>query len=287
MNMAFEEVRLSLPHIELAAHLYGPEDGQPVIALHGWLDNAASFARLAPKLPGLRIVALDFAGHGHSDHRPAGASYAIWDYVHDVLQVAEQFGWQRFSLLGHSMGAIVSVLLAAALPERVERLALIDGLIPYTGEADSAPQRLAEALKAQVALAGKRKPVYAEFERAVEARMRGVGAVSREAAELLAQRGLMPTRGGYTWRTDNRLTLPSPMRLTYAHAMAFVEQLQCPVNLVMAEQGMLLAQPRFDELLANRPIIQSRLPGGHHLHLDDEDGAQLVADCFNSFLRPS
>jgi pimeloyl-ACP methyl ester carboxylesterase len=287
MKMAFEEVRLSLPHIELAAHLYGPEDGQPVIALHGWLDNAASFARLAPKLPGLRIVALDFAGHGHSDHRPAGASYAIWDYVHDVLQVAEQFGWQRFSLLGHSMGAIVSVLLAAALPERVERLALIDGLIPYTGEADSAPQRLAEALKAQMALAGKRKPVYAEFERAVEARMRGVGAVSREAAELLAQRGLMPTRGGYTWRTDNRLTLPSPMRLTYAHAMAFVEQLQCPVNLVMAEQGMLLAQPRVDELLANRPIIQSRLPGGHHLHLDDEDGAQLVADCFNSFLRPS
>ena len=85
MNMNFEEVRLSLPHIELAAHLYGPADGEPVIALHGWLDNAASFARLAPKLPGLRIVALDFAGHGHSDHRPAGAGYAIWDYAHDVL----------------------------------------------------------------------------------------------------------------------------------------------------------------------------------------------------------
>jgi hypothetical protein len=77
------------------------------------------------------------------------------------------------------------------------------------------------------------------------------------------------------------------MRLTRAHATAFVEQLQCPVNLVLAEQGMLLAQPRFNELLAGRPIIQSRLPGGHHLHLDDEEGAQLVADCFNSFLRPS
>lgn len=72
MNQAVEEVRLSLPHIELAAHLFGPEDGLPVIALHGWLDNANSFARLAPRLEGLRIVALDLAGHGHSGHRPPG-----------------------------------------------------------------------------------------------------------------------------------------------------------------------------------------------------------------------
>ncbi|MGE8361525.1 alpha/beta fold hydrolase [Pseudomonas sp.] len=284
MTLAFEEVRLTLPHIELAAHLYGPADGEPVIALHGWLDNANSFARLAPRLEGVRIVALDFAGHGHSAHRPVGAGYALWDYVHDVLQVAEQFGWQRFSLLGHSMGAIVSVMLAGALPERVTRLALIDGLIPYTGEADTAPQKLAEALTAQMALAGKRKPVYAAFERAVEARMRGVGAVSREAAELLAQRGLMPVAGGYTWRTDNRLTLPSPLRLTQAHAMAFVRRLACPVQLVLAEQGMLAAQPSLAALLADTPIDVRRVPGGHHLHLDDEAGAQRVADCFKPFL---
>ncbi|NMY50635.1 alpha/beta fold hydrolase [Pseudomonas sp. WS 5011] len=284
MSLAFEEVRLRLPHIELAAHLYGPEDGVPVIALHGWLDNAASFARLAPLLPGLRIVALDFAGHGHSDHRPPGGSYAIWDYAHDVLQVAEQFGWQRFSLLGHSMGAIVSVLLAGAMPERIARLALIDGLIPYTGEADTAPQKLGEALKAQLALAGKSKPVYAEFDRAVQARMRGVGAVSREAAELLAQRGLMPVPGGYTWRTDSRLTLPSPLRLTQAHALAFVRSLQCPAKLVMAQQGMLLAQPSMTQLVEDLPIEVSQLPGGHHLHLDDDEGAGLVADCFKAFL---
>lgn len=287
MTLDFEEVRLSLPHIELSAHLYGPPDGRPVIALHGWLDNAASFARLAPKLPGLRIVALDFAGHGHSDHRPLGASYAIWDYAHDVLQVAEQFGWQRFSLLGHSMGAIVSVLLAAAMPERVERLALIDGLIPFTGEAESAPQKLGEALRAQLALAGKSKPVYAEFVRAVEARMRGVGAVSRDAAELLAQRGLMPVPGGYTWRTDSRLTLPSPLRLSHAHALAFAGALQCPASLIIAEQGMLQAQPRFAEMLDGLPIEIHTLPGGHHLHLDDDAGAQLVADCFKAFLQSS
>lgn len=284
MSVLFEEVRLSLPHLEVAAHLYGPDDGKPVIALHGWLDNAATFSRLAPRLQGLRIVALDLPGHGHSDHRPIGAGYNIWDYAHDVLQVAEQLGWQRFSLLGHSMGAIVSVLLAGALPERVERLALIDGVIPYTGEADSAPQKLGSALEALLAVNDKRKPVYASFDQAVEARMKGVGAVSREAAELLAQRGLMPVPGGYTWRTDPRLMLPSAMRLTRAHALAFVSRVACPTSLVLAEQGLMM-QPELLELVESFPFDIRRLVGGHHLHLDDDIGAEAVARVFNSFLH--
>lgn len=285
MSVAFEEIRLRLPHIELAAHLYGPEDGLPLIALHGWLDNSMSFARLAPRLEGVRIVALDQAGHGHSEHRPAGADYSLWEYAHDVLQVAEQFGWKRFGLLGHSMGAIVSTLLAGALPERIERLLLIDGLIPYTGEAASAPKKLGEALEARLALPRKRKPVYRSIDDAVSARMKGVGAVSREAAELLAQRGLMPVPGGYTWRTDPRLMLPSALRLTQAHAWAFVDRVTCPVDLVLAEQGLPAYQAEFVEQLASRPLQVHRLAGGHHLHLDDERGAAAVADCFNSVLR--
>lgn len=283
MTVAFEEIRLRLPHIELAGHLYGPEDGRPVIALHGWLDNSMSFARLAPRLPGLRILALDQAGHGHSAHRAIGADYTPWDYVFDVLLVAEHMGWERFSLLGHSMGAIVSTLLAGALPERVERLALIDGLIPYTGEAPQAPEKAGDALKARLALPRKRKPVYRCIEDAVSARMKGVGAVSREAAELLAQRGLMPVPGGYTWRTDPRLMLPSTIRLTQAHAWAFVDRIQCPVALIAAEEGMLVRQPVFLEEVAKRPIQLHRLPGGHHLHLDDDRGAEAVADCFKAF----
>ncbi|WP_314409071.1 alpha/beta hydrolase [Pseudomonas kuykendallii] len=281
MSAPVEEIRLNLPHIELAAHLYGPEDGRPVIALHGWLDNAASFARLAPKLTGMRIVALDFAGHGHSAHRAAGAGYQLWDYALDVLLVAEQLGWPRFSLLGHSMGAIVSVLLAGAMPQRIERLALIDGLIPYLGEAADAPRKLGEALQAQLDLPNKRKPVYEKVEQAVMARMKGVGAVSRDAAELLAQRGLMPVPGGYTWRTDARLTLPSPLRFTRAHSQAFLAAVQCPVDLVLAENGLLKGELPLLQMLEALPFNVTRLAGGHHLHLDDEAGAASVADCFN------
>ncbi|MHB0853477.1 alpha/beta fold hydrolase [Stutzerimonas nitrititolerans] len=282
MSHTFEEVRLRLPHLEVAAHLYGPENGRPVIALHGWLDNAASFSRLAPLLNGVRIVALDLPGHGLSDHRPPGAGYNIWDYAYDILQTAEQFGWQRFSLLGHSLGGIVSVLLAGAMPERIERLALIDGLIPYTGEAESAPRKLGEALRALLAVDRKRKPVYASFDQAVAARMKGVGAVSREAAERLAQRGLMPVPGGYTWRTDPRLMLPSPLRLTLAHAQAFAQRVECPTSLIIARQG-LMTDAKVIEFIDSLPFESHRLHGRHHLHLDDDEGAAAIAAVFNPF----
>jgi pimeloyl-ACP methyl ester carboxylesterase len=280
MSAQVEEIRLSLGHIELAAHLFGPQDGLPVIALHGWLDNANSFARLAPLLKGLRIVALDLAGHGYSEHRPPGAGYALADYAHDVLRVAEQLGWQRFALLGHSLGAIISVQLAGALPERISHLALIDGVIPPTGNEEDAGERLGMALQAQLRLEGKRKSVYAALEEGVQARMKGMVAVSREAAELLAQRGLMPVPGGYSWRSDSRLTLPSPARLSQAQAMAFVRRVSCPACLVVAADGML---SRNRELLAQVPFEHITLPGGHHLHLNDEQGAASVAARLNGF----
>ena len=280
MSPVVEEIRLSLPHIELAAHIFGPQDGLPVIALHGWLDNANSFARLAPKLSGLRIVAVDFAGHGHSDHRPRGAGYALADYAFDVLCVAEQLGWKQFALLGHSLGAIVSVIIAGSFPERVTRLALIDGIVLRSGPDIDAAENMGKALEAQLAHGHKRKSVHPTLDRAIEARMKGMVAVSREAAELLAQRGLMPVPGGYSWRSDSRLTLPSPLRLTDAQAMSFVRRVTCPTMLVVAEEGMLASHP---ELLDRLPFTLKRLAGGHHLHLNDEAGATLVADCFNRF----
>lgn len=280
MSPVVEEIRLSLPHIELAAHIFGPQDGLPVIALHGWLDNANSFARLAPKLSGLRIVAVDFAGHGHSDHRPRGAGYALADYAFDVLCVAEQLGWKQFALLGHSLGAIVSVIIAGSFPERVTRLALIDGIVLRSGPDIDAAENMGKALEAQLAHGHKRKSVHPTLDRAIEARMKGMVAVSREAAELLAQRGMMPVPGGYSWRSDSRLTLPSPLRLTDAQAMSFVRRVTCPTMLVVAEEGMLASHP---ELLDRLPLTLERLAGGHHLHLNDEAGATLVADCFNRF----
>lgn len=287
MNKQVKEIRIQLPHIDLAARVYGPDDGKPVLALHGWLDNAMTFELLAPRLPGLRIVALDMAGHGFSGRRAAGAGYQLWDYATDALLVAQELGWERFAMLGHSLGAIIATMLAAAVPERVERLALIDGLVPDTGEAAQSPKKLGEALLAQIDLASKKKTVYSSVEQAIQARMRGLVPVSRLAAELLVQRGLSPVDGGFCWNTDVRLTLPSPVRFTLQHTREFVRALQCPTRLVLAEQGILLAVPEFLPFIndINNPNLHlKRRLGSHHFHLDDEQGADAAAACIADFL---
>lgn len=281
---AFEEIRLPLAHMTLAARLYGPSAGHPVIALHGWLDNAASFARLAPRLPGVRLLALELPGHGHSDHRPAGSPYPLWDYLTEIVQVADRLGWSRFALLGHSMGAILGVLLAASLPERVARLALIDGLFALTTPAEQAPRQLGEALRATLTDAPRSPACYASLALAVKARLRGRYRLAPAAAELLVRRGLVEVPGGYAWRSDPRLRLPSPVRLSEAQARAFAEQVSCPVRLVLAEAG-LFAAPEARRRLDGLPFERFWLPGGHHLHLDDDAGADAVAAVFRDFLQ--
>ena len=210
-------------------------------------------------------------------HRPGGILHLPW-----LSLLLAGYAAGRVSKK-HMKTAMLS-LLANSDRERIERLALIDGVIPYTGEADEAPQKLGAAIEALLAVDDKRKPVYATFDQAVAARMKGVGAVSHEAAQLLAQRGLMPVPGGYTWRTDARLMLPSAMRLTRAHALAFVERVACPASLVLAEGG-LMTQPELRSLVKRLPFAARELPGGHHLHLDDEAGAEAVASLFNTFFQ--
>ena len=118
------ERRFQLPGLRLAAQVWGEPGGRRVLASHGWLDNAGTFDLLAPLLPGCEIVALDAAGHGFSDSRSADAGYNLWQDVGDLLDVLDALDWQQCTLLGHSRGAAISMLFAAAFPQRVDKLVL-------------------------------------------------------------------------------------------------------------------------------------------------------------------
>jgi len=262
----------------IAARCWHDPSLPPLLALHGWQDNAATFDRLAPLLPGFHIVAMDFAGHGQSAWRPAGTRYHMLDHADDVLAVADQLGFEKFSLLGHSMGAAIGILLAGALPERIERLLLIDGLGPWPAPPEQAPAVLREALLEWRAFAPREERVFATVDEAVAARQRGFTPLSAEAARLLCGRGLKAVPGGYAWTLDRRVRQHGSQRMSEEQARAFFARIEAPVLLVRAEPGF----PGAAEMFEGRwPLLRDAelcsLPGSHHLHLEDQAGAVAAA----------
>jgi lipase len=107
----------------LNVHLFGPDDGRPVVALHGVTGHARRWGVLAEQLPELRLVAVDLRGHGHSSKTPP---WGFEQHVADVLAVMDDHGLERAPLIGHSFGGAIALHLAKAAPDRVEKLVLVD-----------------------------------------------------------------------------------------------------------------------------------------------------------------
>jgi len=110
------ERRIVLPHLALAAQAWGSEASPPLLALHGWLDNAGSFARLAPLLAAcFRVIALDLPGHGGLPQAADFARLAIADLAACVVAACDRIGGPVI-VAGHSMGALPALLCAATRP---------------------------------------------------------------------------------------------------------------------------------------------------------------------------
>lgn len=283
------EITLEFDGKTIAARRWGSASGEPVLALHGWLDNCASFDRLAPLLLSqadgdIDLVAVDMAGHGRSYHRSHHANYNIWEEVEDIVGVAHALGWRKFSLLAHSRGAVAAVLTAGTFPDRIQRLALIDGLVPPPAEDAEAPDILIKAIAQRARYAHRKPRLFADMATAVEARKNGMFSLSDDAARRLAERGTKPCDGGVTWSNDPRLMATSTAKLNNAQVQAFLDRAAMPIRLVLAREGIANMIQRLRPLLDQHPNIEVlELPGGHHLHM--EEGAEVIAGWFGPFLR--
>lgn len=283
--MLTEEIRVKVGGLELAAKQWGDAELPALIALHGWLDNAATYDRLAPLLNGYRVIALDFAGHGYSSHRPDGVRYHLLDNVDDVIGFADALGLERFVLLGHSMGAGVATYTAASFPERIEKLILVEGIGTHASAPEDAPKVLRQAVEDMKKAGAKRKPVYEQRDEAIKARSQSIGGISEDAAATLCSRGLETVENGVTWRSDPRLKMSSAIRLTEEMVLAHLAALTMPVLMVRGLQSFFAAtdtlQKRADRIAQ---CVRANLPGNHHLHLERET-CQAVANTINDFLR--
>lgn len=283
-------MRLTVRGLSLNALERG--SGETCLLLHGWLDHAHSFDRLAPLLPG-RTVALDFRGHGDSDWAPAAAFYHFVEYIADLDAVLEQTGATR--IVGHSMGASVALLYAAARPGRLKHITLLDSA-PLVIGAREVPLRLSAWLD-DLKKPRQRRRVES-VEDAARRLLRFQNGLTAQAAQILAAHGVSPDgeagvwRGqqsvapvesappALAWKWDPWLRAHSPLPFTEDALQALLAEVVTPVLLVRAQSGMTPDEAELRARLAKVASLRiETIPGtGHHLHLEAPEGiARLIA----------
>ena len=283
--MSGRDLQIELPHLRLAARAWGPEAGEPTLALHGWLDNAASFERLGPLLPGLQLAALDLPGHGRSEHRPPSAVHHFVDWVGEVAEAADALGWTAFSLIGHSMGAGIASLVPAVFPDRIRRVVLLEGVGPLAAAAADAPRQLIAALDDERKAAPAPPRLFRDFESAVAARLRDSD-LDNESARLLVARGSAAVEGGVRFIHDPRLKTRSRLRFTEEQVLAFLKAIPCPVLAVGALQGWPFPKDVVAARLAAIPNLETaEVEGGHHVHLTHPERVAPLIRAFFSAAR--
>ncbi|MGH8124776.1 MAG: alpha/beta fold hydrolase [Rhodanobacteraceae bacterium] len=263
------EVRLATPAGTLTALQWGEPGAPPLLALHGWLDNAASFARIGPLLAAQRrVIALDLPGHGHSAHLPERARrYHVVDQVDCVGDAADALELGRFDLLGHSLGAGIASLVASATPARIGKLVLIEGLGPLADDGSQTLSRWREA-HAQHGITRRAPRVFASIDEAVAARVAAGGLDANEARPLVA-RNLRATGGGFAWRSDARLRLPTPLRIEEMQLHRLLAGIRAPTLLLLADPATSYLPTALMNARAScvAGIRVERIEGPHHLHI--------------------
>jgi pimeloyl-ACP methyl ester carboxylesterase len=252
-------------------------DSLPTLCLHGVLDNCVSFDALSHYLSDLDLVAIDLPGHGLSDPIPSTICTYL-EYASCVLELAHTQGWQRFQLIGHSLGGAVSSLIAGIHPDKIERLVLIDAIGPLSAEPSQTVSNVARYLNTY--LQGDRHPIYRSRIQAVKARVQ-LADILLETAELLVERDLKEVPGGYSWRHDVRLNRGLTATLSEEQVLAFLANISAPTLLVTAERTA-LRESYYPRRINSVPKLrQLTLPGGHHLHMENPEP---VAEATRAFL---
>jgi pimeloyl-ACP methyl ester carboxylesterase len=165
---------------------WGNDAAPPLILLHGGRDHSRSWDTIARALqPHFHVMAPDLRGHGDSEWAK-GSSYSLSDHVYDLAHLLGSGG--DVVLVGHSFGGMIAMAYAGTYPDRVSRLAVLDGA--FLHDAASAP--IAAQMAAWVAqldrIAQAKRRRFSTVEEAAERRRH----VELEVRSLPGRAGALP-----------------------------------------------------------------------------------------------
>ena len=251
---------------------WGQDRLPPLLLVHGGLDHARNWDWVARSLrERFHVYAMDLRGHGNSAWAP-GALYSVAEHVFDLSTLVDTLGAAPISLIGHSLGGILTLVYSGLYPDRVRKVIAIEGLgLPAAHRIHKpAPDRM-RAWMESVRQTEKLEPrTYPNLEAAVERMKEANPHLSEEVARHLTLHGTnWNADGSLSWKFDNYVRCLPP----YGHDMneqrAIYSEITCPALLVWGRESW-LPDPDTDEralVIPNRRVLKVA-DAGHWVHHD-------------------
>lgn len=283
--------------IILSAKAWGDPRGEPILAVHGIEDNAATFDTLIPlllQLVGrpLYVVCVDLPGHGHSSPLAPGIPYRFTDMFGSLRRVISQLEWHRFHYLGHSLGGLMGYYFAASYPDLIEKLVVLDAICfkIYPAQHQS---NLLRALGEKLLLLEKKKeagtaPPSYTLGQALQklADSRGTK-MTDTGIRALASRNLTRIEGHenlFRFSRDQRIKFFNFPLFYKEESAQIMSQVKCQLLIVTGNESHRIAKNSVDEFVLNAVAKSCSyfkhhvVDGDHDVHLNfPERVAPLVA----------
>lgn len=273
---------------------WGPKDKQPILAIHGWQDNASTFDRLIPLLPeGTSVLAIDLPGHGFSSWSPPGIPYTMLGAFYLIRRLAKLYEWKKVKLMGHSMGSMVIFLYSAYLPNETSFSIGIDLVKPVSIDVDEYSVALVQQADDLLKMEARttEPPSYSNVD-IMNRWIKGTDySLDETACKLLMERGIKEVGDGrFIFSKDPRLIKFTSFDsgYTHEHILKLAKRITCPYRLIKADSSSFYQEKRLVmdtvDVIAKSSVDFSFtvLPGKHHLHLTHPE---RVTEIINPFLE--
>ena len=253
---------------------WGNDQAPALILVHGGRDHCRSWDAVARALqPYFHILAPDLRGHGDSEWAK-GSSYSLSDYIYDLTCLVRHAGLQDVVLIGHSMGGMVALMYAGTYPERVSRLAVLDG-VTVLPDRPSTPihERIAKWVEQLDEVSARTPRSFATIAEAAKRMIAHNKRLTFDQAHHLASYAVKQTAdGAFVWKYDDFQQVRAPYRLSPDDHVALWSRIACPTLLLRGNESF-MSDPEAAGVLAY--FSQARMVtiagAGHWLQHDKPD----------------
>jgi len=279
--------RFSSQRLSLAFAEWGAKDAPPLLLVHGGRDQKRSWDRVAARLSQTyRVVAHDLRGHGESDWVSDG-DYGVMDHVFDLASLVDHLGWDRFTLIGHSLGGNITLRYAGLYPEQIDKLVAIEGLGPSPKmlaerRAQPVTERLGNWIEQRRQLSGRAARRMENLD-AAKARMKAAFPhLPDDLIHHLTETGVKQNPDGtVSWAYDPAGMGRSPSDISHEDFVHLWTEITCPTWLVYGAESW-ASNPAEDGRA--EPFQNARVSliekAGHWLHHDQFDDFMNQLEAF-------